>query len=146
MITDTTFKPGCTMCILTAMTSQIRKDCEGDKRCYCIAHVDKAVLLSFTRIWHDTMKSLRVVCQSSTAEPIKSWRSLGLLLGLREGVEVTTLKKPSTPSDQPYWRISKRCFWQSCCCCTPFPPHVHKLRVCRGCWRVLYCSTRCQKM
>lgn len=137
---------GYTLGILSAMIFELRKPCEGQKGCACVVHVDEVVLASFGRVWYDTMKSLRVVCRTSTADALRIWGSLGTLLGLREGVDPVTLQKPSTPSTQPYWRILKRCFWKPCCCATPFPPQVHKMHVCRGCWRVLYCSRRCQKM
>lgn len=40
--------------------------------------------------------------------------------------------------------LSKPCHWEKCVCQHLHAPH--HMRVCKGCWRVLYCNTRCQSM
>ena len=103
------------------------------------------------RVWHDTLKSLRSLTTRTVAQSqlkvgaIKAWIEHGSNLELKEGVDVVTMQVPSVPSDvKPYWRIPKRCFWEACGCAGHVP--AHRLRVCKGCWRVLYCSNKCQLM
>lgn len=37
---------------------------------------------------------------------------------------------------------TKRCQYRDCMCSTHSP--THKMRICTGCWRARYCSTKCQ--
>ena len=93
-------------------------------------------------IWHDTLRSLRDISTESDmkAKVVEIWLEYGAAFVLSEGVSVLTLQIPSTRSDTtPYWKIQKHCFWAACGCWhgETLP---HSLRVCKGCWRVLYCS------
>ena len=102
------------------------------------------------RVWHDTLRSLRAIKTKSSSKAairdkaIIDWRKLGKECNLKEGKNVTTLQVVSTPSTLPYRKIPRRCFWAACGCSTHDAPH--HLRVCKGCWRVLYCSAKCQSL
>ena len=105
---------------------------------------------SIIRIWHDTMESLRSIEPTTKKQrsmkmvALETWQELGEICGLKEGVDVTTVRLALPLSNLPYWRTPKRCFWGACACSTYKP--AHRLRVCKGCWRALYCSTRCQSL
>ncbi|KAH8094466.1 hypothetical protein BXZ70DRAFT_947572 [Cristinia sonorae] len=102
------------------------------------------------RIWHDTWNKIKGVHvrtemqHSMKLKIIQLWLEQGRRFDLREGKDVTTLIKPSALSEERrYWKIPKRCFWGPCACSAyDHPPH--HLRTCKGCWRVLYCSSKCQ--
>lgn len=104
------------------------------------------------RIWHDSLRELRLVdtpLVDSQRKAIKAWKEFGEAMGLHQGVNVTTLKKPSIPSDnRRYWKIPKQCYYGPCVCSLPLPSGrpYHSLRVCKGCYRVLYCNERCQSL
>lgn len=109
---------------------------------------------SLVKIWHDTMKTLRSIHTESyhrmedpASYAFSVWRCLGeRYFGLKEGVNVVTLRTPSEPSDATtaYWNVAKKCFCRACACSSIEPSHP--MRVCKGCWRALYCSQRCQSM
>ena len=52
-------------------------------------------------------------------------------------------------SHSPQWVIMPYPPWETCgcqsCLCSERKP-CHKLRVCKGCWKIFYCSAKCQKM
>lgn len=105
------------------------------------------------RVWHDTLRSLRELMPQTDdqrvmkEEGIRSWLKYGAVFDLKEGVDETTQQVPSVPSDiKPYWKIPRRCFWEACGCAAGSQLPAHRLRVCRGCWRVLYCSSKCQSL
>ncbi|TCD66122.1 hypothetical protein EIP91_001731 [Steccherinum ochraceum] len=103
---------------------------------------------STKRIWHDTLESLKAVRTFDAAhsmvkaDGLDAWRKLGSLLHLADGVNVKTLHVPSDLSqERAYWKIPKRCFYNPCAC--SFRAN-HHLRVCKGCFRALYCNLTCQ--
>lgn len=104
-----------------------------------------------TRIWHDILRELNGISPTSDEQrelkdtALHVWHSYGSLLNMLEGVRVTTMENnPSTPSNKScYWRIPGRCF-SNLCPCSGVSRASHRLRVCRGCYRVLYCSAKCQ--
>ena len=107
---------------------------------------------STKRHWHDSLKRLsqvRTPLVQSKQRVIAAWKELGAIFGLREGVNVTTLYVPSTPSDErKYWNIPKHCHYGPCICSLPLlggKPY-HALRACKGCYRVLYCNDKCQSL
>lgn len=102
-----------------------------------------------TAIWHDTMRKVKTIPakdeqhRALLEDTVRIWQAYGFAFGLEEGAKVTTTKAPSTPSKDPkYWKIPKRCFSNACWCSQARAPH--QLRVCKGCYRVLYCSPKCQ--
>ncbi|TCD61170.1 hypothetical protein EIP91_008832 [Steccherinum ochraceum] len=67
------------------------------------------------QIWHDTIASIRAVSpKDSTHEmakkmAIERWQEYGAIFKLKEGVDVTTMKKLSEPSEHKrYWKIPKQ--------------------------------------
>ena len=126
---------------------------------FLLPNLDSYVFLTQTtrRIWHDGLQAMSSIQtrgnshRKAKLRVISAWRSFGLILHLREGVDVMTLISPSTPSDEDrYWKIDKRCYYSPCLCShiatgTPRDPQ-HAFRVCRGCYRVLYFNERCQAL
>ena len=104
-----------------------------------------------SRMWHDTLKSLASIRTKGTAQTklkiiaLKHWRLYGESLYLKEGAgPVMTLNRASPLSEEKaYWRIPRHCFWLGCACSGHKP--FHPVRVCKGCWRALYCSAQCQR-
>ena len=104
-----------------------------------------------TRSWHHTLFLLVSIHTESIehaqvkASVTAQWRKYGAFFGLRDNENIITLMRPSTPSDEPvYWKIKKHCYYMACPCNITSPPH--HVRVCKGCWRVLYCNSTCQRM
>ena len=104
------------------------------------------------RVFHDTLTSIHAVRTEglehaklkSTA--LKAWRGFGRLFDLKEGQRVTTTNIPSELStERAYWNIPKRCFLNSCSC-SAMDDALHPMRVCKGCYRALYCSQQCQTL
>jgi len=114
----------------------------------------KGLAISTKRVWHDTIQALNTFKAGSSQQKklvkdaLAKWLRIGMFVGLKEGVNVTTLEGPSIPSEERrYWRIQRRCFREACICAGVVPSSCHhNLRVCKGCWRVLYCNTRCQDL
>jgi len=104
------------------------------------------------RIWHNTLNSLLAVetrgdlkLSGMKSRALRSWRAYGATFGWKSGVRaMNTVTPPSDPSDEPrYWKIPKHCFSNACACTSR--PAAHRIRVCKGCYRVLYCGPKCQK-
>ena len=108
------------------------------------------VLSNCRRIWHDTHARLLAIRPKNLPQAqvkslvIDKWESYGTAFNAKKGVNATTLNKPSELSDEMrYWKIHRRCFWGACACSINA---CHKMRVCTGCWRVLYCGEKCQRL
>ncbi|KAH8094482.1 hypothetical protein BXZ70DRAFT_360100 [Cristinia sonorae] len=107
-----------------------------------------AIIQNSARVWHDTLAKLRSTKPKGVAhtalqrEAVTTWIRYGSVLGLKEGVDVQTLSGPSIPHDGPWFGMEQRCFYKPCVCSGCHPPH--HMRICKGCWRVLYCSKLCQ--
>ena len=107
-----------------------------------------------TGVWHDCINQLRMIRETTKLKDfhdkaIDAWQSFGEAIGAREGVNVVTLSKPSTPSDKNrYWDIPKQCFYGPCICSMPLVDERprHRFRTCKGCYRVLYCNKKCQSL
>ena len=106
--------------------------------------------LTTARIFHDILTRLLAVRIDNSEHSklknaaIRSWREHGRLFDLREGRDVTTTESPSELSEElAYWRIPKRCFLNECPC-SANTYALHRVRVCKGCYRVLYCNEECQ--
>jgi len=104
------------------------------------------------RIWHDTLKALLAFEARRDVELIEmkrkaftAWRDYGALFGWRAGIRVMSfVGKPSKLSSElRYWKVPKQCFSNACACSGHLA--IHRLRVCQGCWRALYCSQHCQR-
>lgn len=112
------------------------------------------------RIWYPTLSWLRNTHDlRRTSQPtaytreagdiwdmaITSWKSVGEYLGFDES-------DPSIQNPNGYvegadiapqlgWS-PRRCAWRQCLC---YEGSIHRMRICKGCWRTQYCTKRCQK-
>lgn len=90
--------------------------------------------------WFKGMTELQKVRLQSWMEPycvLEQWRNIGPKLGIQH---TRFSQPPSDPDDVDTG--DRLCHWSGCLCHKNVP--YHPLRVCRGCWRVFYCSTLCQ--
>lgn len=102
------------------------------------------------RIWHEALREIRAT-DAPTPEQralkdkcINSWLDYGSVFGLQERTQASVTEVPSTPSnDVRYWRVPRRCY-SNACACSVIQPHMHAMRVCKGCRCVMYCSAKCQ--
>jgi len=111
---------------------------------------DSDLYRTSARMWHDALRTLVAIQPKDTLQTklkttaLRHWRLYGESLWLKEGVNVMTLKRASPLSEEKaYWRIPRQCFWLGCACSGHRP--FHSVRVCKGCWRALYCSPLCQQ-
>ncbi|TCD65185.1 hypothetical protein EIP91_003007 [Steccherinum ochraceum] len=93
-------------------------------------------ILSCARVWHDTIARLKSVRPSSAtqralkAKALTTWREYGDDICVKEGVNVITLKEPSQLCDfEPYWDITRRCFWKHPLLASAAPALVARGRV-----------------
>lgn len=70
---------------------------------------------------------------------IRSWHTFGTMLDVERYNAAAVAEESVAPVFPPL----ERCGWQDCLCSVHEP--VHSLKTCRGCWRIAYCSLRCQK-
>ncbi|CAL1711688.1 unnamed protein product [Somion occarium] len=90
------------------------------------------------KIWLPTLQELRGRINPAgvkSADTIELWQYLGRAFGLRENDAPAQLFPGFTS-------CTKSCRWKDCLCSCNKP--WHRLRVCKGCWRALYCSSKCQ--
>lgn len=121
---------------------------------YDASHLRRIKELYFF-IWHDTLKELRAIPikgdrhQQLKKTAVSLWVAHGNALGLEEGKNVLSIRLPSKITKEnegkPYWRLDRRCFWTACPCAALMHT-AHHVRVCKGCWRVLYCGKKCQAL
>ena len=102
------------------------------------------------RIWHTTLRDISNVRPQGLERikdkhrALKAWKEYGQVFGLKENANVRLFKGPSTPSKHAlYWKIPRQCFYKACACAA-IDHSLHDMRVCKGCYRVLYCNARCQ--
>ncbi len=109
-----------------------------------------------SNIWRPTLKTLRESRFKATEQPVKEyilavqlqdlaikiWVDYGGKLGFREDV-MEVLDSPSHQVRDPFWWKTSGCHWSGCLCA--FGDRIHRMRVCKGCWKVLYCGTTCQR-
>ncbi|KAH8094537.1 hypothetical protein BXZ70DRAFT_947938 [Cristinia sonorae] len=112
-------------------------------------YLESTIHTTSRRVWHYTLRKILAIHTAGSEHTrlklraLKAWRHYGALCGLKEGVNTVDFHGPSEPSSVPlYWRIPKRCFWNGCACAGHLG--AHRVRVCRGCFRVLYCNQMCQ--
>lgn len=105
---------------------------------------------SSIRVWHDTLNAILAVQTVDLAHArtksaaTRRRREFGAYYDLKENFNVTTLQRPSEVNDLAYWQQRRRCAWPSCGCAFHEAAH-RRMRVCKGCWRVLYCNKLCQR-
>ncbi|KAH8094553.1 hypothetical protein BXZ70DRAFT_947991 [Cristinia sonorae] len=104
-----------------------------------------------TYMWHNFLQTIRAIPTKDThrtavkAKAIKYWKKFGKTFDLEEGGKhpsSVSLALSTTESHPRYWLFKKRCGLPSCGCHVAKPEH--HLRVCKGCYRILYCSKYCQ--
>lgn len=69
---------------------------------------------------------------------VKAWDLFGKILKVDEYGSVAGVNADASPA----FMLLERCGWQECLCSVHRP--IHRLRVCKGCWRVAYCNAKCQ--
>ncbi|KAI0792555.1 hypothetical protein C8Q75DRAFT_753465 [Abortiporus biennis] len=96
----------------------------------------------FNKIWVETMRRLiSFRPQHPWKLIIDGYKNLGKDVGFRSSPNI--IEEPDyKPGGGESYRYVRYCKWKECLC-SDFKPH-HKLRVCKGCWTVMYCSRRCQ--
>lgn len=113
------------------------------------------------RVWYPTLSWLRDLktvrtrprsrpytpeMESSWNYAITTWESAGRHLGLSENdpsirnQHMYPLDSEQHTTSQSGWS-PRSCGWRECPC---YESPVHRMRVCKGCWRTHYCSARCQ--
>ena len=102
-----------------------------------------------THSWHHILNVCATVRSSSLVQTrvkllaLKQIRQFGAAFGLEENVDVVSLTVPSELYDSPSsWQKAWRCSCRTCPC--NLGARCHPMRVCTGCWRAVYCSTKCQ--
>ncbi|TCD66133.1 hypothetical protein EIP91_001742 [Steccherinum ochraceum] len=108
---------------------------------------ETVIYQSTASIWHDKMRTLRMIQTQNDAhaadkaQAISIWQTFGWRMGFREGINVPADRVSVLSDESAYWKIPKRCFWSQCGCSFKA---VHRMRVCKRCWRALYCNADCQ--
>ncbi|KAL4243630.1 hypothetical protein ABKN59_011095 [Abortiporus biennis] len=97
----------------------------------------------FRPLWISTLQTLRNMSRNSSpsilpmlSSWIKRWLRHGHNLGINES-------DFSPPTRIKIFSDRRGCHWQECMC--HGLEECHKMRVCKGCSRVLYCSENCQR-
>ncbi|KIP09034.1 hypothetical protein PHLGIDRAFT_351151 [Phlebiopsis gigantea 11061_1 CR5-6] len=97
------------------------------------------------RVWHRTREELEALSPSVAprrTQMIDLWTELGR----KCGVDVDAPYDPSTEFNERGGPRSqargKRCGWRECLCFGDRPSH--RLKVCKRCTKVFYCSAKCQ--
>ena len=144
---------------LFAATGRYRRALQGGVPGVLEAHspqefINSTLFQTTVLVWHDTIQAIKAVPSKNTAQvrvkmaALREWKDYGGAIGVIAGVTLATTKEVSTPSsEERYWKIDKRCFARDCACAGPEQCGLamHSLRVCKGCYRVLYCGSNCQK-
>ncbi|KAI0343409.1 hypothetical protein BDW22DRAFT_1167829 [Trametopsis cervina] len=101
------------------------------------ADIEKIMLVSST--WYHTLttwlevppsneREMKAICERT----LVIWKRYGDALGLDRVIE-----KPVVFS------TSRQCGWKTCLCYQMDP--AHRMKLCKGCFLVYYCSKHCQK-
>lgn len=94
-------------------------------------------------IWKPTIAELRRMRVGDPAVRNKmttQWQVLGRAFGLTDSSQGVPIYTDTMEYDIHYER--KNCHLSSCICHTY--AGAHEMRVCKGCWKVFYCTTKCQ--
>ncbi|EKM57268.1 uncharacterized protein PHACADRAFT_254948 [Phanerochaete carnosa HHB-10118-sp] len=98
---------------------------------------------SVRRVWRRVYDQLHSLPSSMAPRKILAtqlWTDLG------QKCRVNMRAPPEARTHREYsgvWSKDMGCAWRECLCSGERP--LHKLRMCKGCENVLYCSTKCQR-
>lgn len=89
------------------------------------------------RSWPSAIRAIKRHQRESPQDDLRKkvlqkWVMFGKRLSLTETDDFT--------SDD--WGLQKPCHWKGCLCLKL--NSNHPMRVCKGCWNVYYCNTKCQ--
>ncbi|GJE89907.1 hypothetical protein PsYK624_060190 [Phanerochaete sordida] len=96
--------------------------------------------LAMRRFTHNFWREITIdLHQQRLALRHRGWRTFSVLWrrvgqAIPEGPE-------AVPNEAPFEPLA-RCAWHKCLCSVHEPKH--RMRVCKGCWVVAYCGTKCQ--
>ncbi|EKM57263.1 uncharacterized protein PHACADRAFT_254940 [Phanerochaete carnosa HHB-10118-sp] len=95
------------------------------------------------QVWHKTHEDLQALSPSTA--PFRSvvlewWVECGEKCGVNIEASYEPTMGPSSGTRR--WRKDNGCAWRECLCFGERP--YHKLRVCKRCKKVMYCSIKCQ--
>ncbi|GJE93389.1 zinc finger MYND domain-containing protein [Phanerochaete sordida] len=97
---------------------------------------------SVHQVWHRAHDDLAGLSRAEAPQKwkvLKWWRDFGLQCGV--DLDAPYVPAAPTASDET-WTKDMGCAWRECMCFGERPHH--KLRKCKRCERVLYCSKKCQ--
>ncbi|KAI0071418.1 hypothetical protein K474DRAFT_1776178 [Panus rudis PR-1116 ss-1] len=101
----------------------------------------------FRTVWHPYLEDMRDRSYAPGDQRYRcfqTWMAIGRLVGLDEVKEATEYAEYMAKLERRFPRgRTRRCHWRDCLCSHEHPPH--KMRICKGCRKVYYCSTRCQR-
>jgi len=98
---------------------------------------------SVHQVWHRThedLKSLSPAAAPHLSLVMKWWLDFGQKCGV--DVDAPYEPSPEIAGAAGAWAKDKGCAWKECLCFGERP--YHRLRRCKRCENVLYCSTKCQ--
>ena len=94
-------------------------------------------------IWQPTLTELRQIKAQDTSiqhKIVRQWLMFGHAFGFSDTPRVVPVADIDVGEYDRYER--KKCHLSSCFCHKR--AGAHHMRVCKGCWEVFYCSTKCQ--
>lgn len=92
------------------------------------------------RVWLPVLRQLRTLKLPPGSPWLDDWLKFGQEMNFKERYEPKLYERfINAPQDVP----RKHCQWKDCLCCDKRPKHP--MRICTGCYRVFYCSARCQR-
>lgn len=108
-------------------------------------------------LWFPTVQAIKAhpipidsqIMQESRDFALDIWLRFGLRLGLYERQErrrfEALAEQGETIAMGPALSVpgARSCRWKDCLCSLDTKP-PHRMRICKGCWRVWYCGPNCQ--
>lgn len=89
----------------------------------------------------NTLRSVDVEPDNLRQQVILYWLRLGAEFGMDETRERRRIREEIASIPVEFLPTCRN----STCLCSKVKP-FHKMHACKGCWRVFYCSSKCQKM
>lgn len=104
----------------------------------CISQLKKWLL----KYWHSSLDGLRQLSMESYPSRdaiIEEWVKFGRSVNFYDNIR----RKPHVEDEDDREYSFKHCYDEDCLCYEK--PGSHPMRVCKGCWRTMYCNDRCQR-